>query len=194
MIGQCSGCSDTVSTCIISSWKAFQEFVTIFNDPAIQSKCKGNVFNKSVRQVLLYGSNTWPVVTKDAQQLVTADSGMVRWIFGVSLEDRINDNQFYQWHATLEPTEVPWTLDIYDDNALPKKTATMHNVDGRQPKGQPSKRLCGVIHVDMKLLNLNNEDTNNRAAWSRAIKPKKLKQHADALPIHLDSGFSTTHR
>ena len=89
MIGQCSGCSDTVSTCIVSSWKAFQEFVTIFNNPAIQTKCRGNVFHKSVRQVLLYGSNTWPVVTKDAQQLVTADSGMVRWICGVSLEDRI---------------------------------------------------------------------------------------------------------
>ena len=65
----------------------------------------------------------------------------------------------------------------------------MHNVDRRQPKGQPSRRLCGVIHVDMKSLNLNNEDTNNRAVWSRAIKPKKLKQHANVLPIHLDSGF-----
>ena len=39
--------------------------------------------------MLLYGSETWSFVTKDVQQLVTADSGMIRWICGVSLKDGI---------------------------------------------------------------------------------------------------------
>ena len=60
-----------------------------------------------------------------------------------------------------------------DDDAWPKK-ATMHYVDGRQPKGQPRKRLCDVICVDMKSLNLSNEDPNKRTVWSRAIKRKKI--------------------
>ena len=42
-----------------------------------------------VRKVLLYGSETWPFLTEDVRLLVTADSGMIRWICGVSLKNRI---------------------------------------------------------------------------------------------------------
>ena len=51
-----------------------------------------------------------------------------------------------------------------------------------------------MICVDMKLLNLSNEDTNNRTVWSNAIKPKKLIQHAGILPTHVDSGREMTRR
>ena len=73
-----------------------------------------------------------------------------------------------------------------DNDAWPKR-ATMHYVDGRQ-LGRPHKRLCDVIRADMKLLNLSNEDENNRAVWRRAIKPKNSIQHAGVLPTHVDSG------
>lgn len=39
-----------------------------------------------------------------------------------------------------------------------------------------------MIHVDMKSLNLSNEDANNRAVWKRAIKLKKLIQDVGILP------------
>ena len=74
-----------------------------------------------------------------------------------------------------------------DDDIWPKK-ATMHYIDGKQPRGRPRKRFCDVIRADMKSLNLSNEDANNRAVWRRAIKPKKSIKHADGLPAHVDSG------
>ena len=74
-----------------------------------------------------------------------------------------------------------------DDDAWPKK-ATMHYIDGRQPRGRPCKRLCDVIRADMKSLNLNNEGANNRAIWRKTIKPKKLIQRAGVLPAQVDSG------
>ena len=49
-----------------------------------------------------------------------------------------------------------------------------------------------MVRLEMKLLNLSNDDANNRAAWSRAIKPKKLIQHAGVLPAYMDSGRQTT--
>ena len=54
--------------------------------PTVQSEqnLHGNVCNMCVRKMLLYGSETWPVVTEDVQELVTPDSGMIRWIYGVS--------------------------------------------------------------------------------------------------------------
>ena len=42
-----------------------------------------------MRKVLLYGSATWLVVTEYVQQLITVDSGMIRWICDVSLKDCI---------------------------------------------------------------------------------------------------------
>ena len=42
-----------------------------------------------VRKVLLYGIETWLVLTDDVQLLVTADSVMIIWICGVSLKDYI---------------------------------------------------------------------------------------------------------
>ena len=37
---------------------------------------------------IFYVSETWPVVNEDVQRLVTADSGMIRWICHVPLKDR----------------------------------------------------------------------------------------------------------
>ena len=44
-----------------------------------------------------------------------------------------------------------------DDDAWPKKP-TMHYTDDRQPRGRPLKKLYDLIHVDMKSLNMSNED------------------------------------
>ena len=81
------GCSDAVSTRIISSWKAFRDLLPILTYRGTRTKRRGNVF--MCVKVLLYGSEVWPVVNKDVQQLVTADGGMIRWICGVSLKDPI---------------------------------------------------------------------------------------------------------
>ena len=68
------------------------------------------------------------------------------------------------------------------------KMAAMNYIDGRQPRGQPHKRLCDVICADMKLLNLSNEDANSRAVWRKAINLEKLIQHVGVLLAHVDSG------
>ena len=64
----------------------------------------------------------------------------------------------------------------------------MHYVDGSQPRDGPRKRLCDVIRVDMKSLNLSNEVASNRAVLRRAIEPNKMTQHAGVLHAHVDSG------
>ena len=146
----------------------------------MQSKqnLRGNVFNMCVRKVLLHGSKTWPFVTEDVKQLVTADSGMIRWICGVSLKDCIpmtnlslcfglnSINGMLRWNPLRFQRHL-----IHTDDAWPKK-ATMHYTDGRQPRGRPRKRLCDVIHADMTSLHLSNEDANSRAVWRRVIRQK----------------------
>ena len=117
-IRQCGGCSDAVSTRIISSREAFRELLPTLANLAILTK-QGNVY-MCVWKVLLYGSKFWPVVTGDVPRLVTADNGMIKWICDVSLKDRIPTTDLSLClgissinDAALEPTEVPWTLVTY---------------------------------------------------------------------------------
>ena len=49
----------------------------------------------------------------------------------------------------------------------------MHYVDGREPRSRPRKRLYDLIHVNIKSLNLSNEDVNNKVVWNRTIKLKQ---------------------
>ena len=134
-------------------------------------------------------------ITEDIQQLVTANNSMIRWICDVSLKDRIATTNIL---LCLGLSSIKEILRCYrlkfhghllrmDDDTWPKK-ATLHYIDARQSRGRPCKRLCDVIRVDMKSLNLSNEDANNRAVWSRAIKPKKLIQYAGVLLANVDSG------
>ena len=150
---------------------------------------RGNVLNMCVKKVLFYGNQTWAVVTEDVQRLDQMNLWCVLERSHSSGSSPIAPwSQFYQWHAVLEPTEVPWTHDTMMDEISWAKKATMHYVNGRQPRDWLRKRLCDAICADTKSLNLSNEDANNRAAWRRAIKPKKMIQHADVLRAHVDSG------
>ena len=49
-----------------------------------------------------------------------------------------------------------------DDDAWPKMVK-FQNLDGTYPRGRPRKRLYDVINEDIKILNLSNEEANNRA-------------------------------
>ena len=194
-LGRCDGCSDAVSARIISSWRAFRELLPILTNRAIRLKLRGNVFNSCVRKVLLYGSEIWPLLNEDIQRLITADNGMIRWICGVSLKDHIptTDLLIRLGISSIKDVMRYNRLSYYghlvrmDDDAWPKMVK-FHNVDGRQPRGRPRKRLYDVINEDMKILKLSNEDANNRAEWRRAIKPNKKIQHDGVLPAHVDPG------
>ena len=196
-IGHCGGCSDAVSTRIISAWKAFRELLPILTNRGIQLKLRGNIFNACVRKVLLYGSETWPVINEDVQRLVTADSGMIRWICGVSLKDHIPSADLLSRLGINSIKDVlRWNRLRYhghlirmDDNVWPKK-AILHHIDGKQPRGRPCKRLSDLVAADMKTVKLCDEDALNRATWRRAIKPevnkKKIQHNIGVLPTYVD--------
>ena len=74
------------------------------------------------------------------------------------------------------------------------KRATLHEINVKQPRGRPSKRLSDVIAADMKELKLSEQDADNRADWRRFIKPgekakktrKKIQHNRGVLPTSVD--------
>ena len=49
-----------------------------------------------IRKSLLYGCETWPESSETICRLTTADNGMVRWICGVRLEQRIRTQELHE--------------------------------------------------------------------------------------------------
>ena len=78
IIGQAGGCTDAVTARIGSAWKAFHEHLPIFTNKGISLVNHGKVYKACVRNVLLYGSETWPLPTEDLPQIKRCDHAMIR--------------------------------------------------------------------------------------------------------------------
>ena len=50
---------------------------------------RGNVFKVCVRNVLLYGSETWSLSTKDLLQIKRCDHAVISWLNYVKIEQAI---------------------------------------------------------------------------------------------------------
>jgi len=88
-IGQSGGCLDVVTARIKSVWGAFAALLHILTNKAFSIRNRGTVFNSCVKTVLTYGSETWAITVLDTQRPTVADRGMIRWIFGIKLDQRI---------------------------------------------------------------------------------------------------------
>ena len=64
-LGQAGGCADAETARIRSAWKSFHELLPMLTNCGIYLRRRGNMFEKCVRTVLLYGSETWPLSHDD---------------------------------------------------------------------------------------------------------------------------------
>ena len=57
----------------------------------IPPKHKGLIYKSIIRPVLLYGSESWLVLSRHTQELHVTEMKMLRWICGVTRSDRIRN-------------------------------------------------------------------------------------------------------
>ncbi|XP_063635176.1 uncharacterized protein LOC134805911 [Cydia splendana] len=61
---------------ISAAWAKWREVTGVLCDPRIPVKLKGLVYKSIIRPVLLYGSETWPVLGRHVQQLHVTEMKM----------------------------------------------------------------------------------------------------------------------
>jgi hypothetical protein len=178
VIGEAGGCDDAITTRITAAWNAFRLLLPILTNRSISLRNRGHVFNTCVRKVLLYGSETWPISCEHTRRLVTADSGMIRWMCHTSLADRIPtsvllDNlALNSIQAELRANRLRYYGHLHrmDDQLWPKQILNF-NVEGTIPRGRPKLRWSDVINKDLKILGISNQLANDRVRWRAAIRP-----------------------
>ena len=96
VIGESGGCVDATGAGITAAWNGFRQLLPIITNRGIWLGNRGNIFSSCIRKILLYGCETWPASSETTRRLTSADNGMVRWICGVRLEQRIRTQELHE--------------------------------------------------------------------------------------------------
>ncbi|XP_039298001.1 uncharacterized protein LOC120354671 [Nilaparvata lugens] len=142
---------------------------------------KGKVYKAAVRPAMLYGSECWPLKNQQEDRLHSAEMKMLRWAGGVTRLDHIQ-NTHVRGSFRVAPVyekimegRLRWYghVNRRSPNHMTRKVLDMET----QPRGRGRPRLTwlGLVHRNMKQLDLTNQTTQDRSNWrlrSRRADPK----------------------
>ncbi|XP_060809325.1 uncharacterized protein LOC132903884 [Amyelois transitella] len=82
-----------VKTRITAAWSKWREVADVVCDPKMPVRLNGQVSKAIMRPVLLYSSETWPVLERLKQNLYDTEMNMLRWMCGVSRKDGARESR-----------------------------------------------------------------------------------------------------
>ena len=159
---------------IQSGWKNWREMSGILCDRKVPVKLKGKVYKTAVRPAMLYGIETLPVKKANESRLNVAEMKMLRWMCGVTREDRIRNEYIRGTVKVIEASKkaqearLRWYGHVMrrDDEYVGRRMMEME-VPGRRPRGRPKKRWKDCIREDMQEKNINQNMVYDRLTWRR---------------------------
>ena len=80
-------------------------YLTLINIRGLQSPLD---FSPCVQNVLVYGSETWAMISEDIHRLERTERMMNRWMCGVKLSDRKANAELLSWLSIEIVSDVVW--------------------------------------------------------------------------------------
>jgi len=172
------GCDIAVNERVRKGWFKFRELSGVLCNRRLPLGMKGVLYRSCVRTVLTYGSETWPLKKENEDALVRTERKMIRMMCGVTLRDKEDSEVLWKKVGLVDDiltvvrkSRLRWFGHVKrreQDQSI--KRAFMHVVDGASGRGRPRKTWYEVIRKDLKFVNLNEEDTGDRAKWRNAVR------------------------
>ena len=133
-------------------------------DKRIPMRLKGKFYKSVVRPVMLYGSECWAVDKKIEQRMSVAEMRMLRWMSGVTREDRIR-NEYLRGSIGVAPigdkmreNRLRWFGHVMRrEESEVVRTVMNMNVEERRGRGRPKKRWIIHVRTDMKDKGVNGD-------------------------------------
>ena len=91
---------------IKSGWKRFSELLPLLTSQVFPRTTKGRLYSACVRNIMLYGSETWPPKESDISRIAQTDMQTVRWMYHVSLKDRKFSEELRNWLSIANITDA----------------------------------------------------------------------------------------
>lgn len=176
-IVQTGGTEGDVRMRIKAGWSKWKEVSGVICDKKIPVCLKCKIYTTVIRPVLLYGAETWALRRKEENQLERTEMRMLRWIQGISLKDRIRNEDIRKSAGVTsiilkaKQEKLRWfghVLRREEDN--PVKKAWREPIKGKRSRGRQRIRWRDGVERDMRELNLTEGDAQDRVLWRQRIQ------------------------
>ena len=175
-LGSGGGVVEAARARVRCAWAKFKELSPILTVRGASYRIKGRIYSACVQSVLIYGTEMWAMKADDLRSLERTERMMVRWICGVSLNDRRRSEDLcnllgincvadvvrrgrLRWFGHLERKGV-------DDWVSACRGLVEEGARGR---GRSRKTWEQCVRDDMKLLGLHSEWAIFRDMWRDLI-------------------------
>ena len=160
--------SQEVDRRLASASRAFGALRCVFDDNSLSLRCKRLIYTACVLSVLLYGSECWTVLKRDAEKLDRFHHCCLRHILGVSRFDqqhyRVTNSLLRDWwevsmplSGLLRQRRLEWLGHVgrMDESRLPSQ-ALFGRLPNPRPWEGPRLRWRDVVHRDLSLLGVTD--------------------------------------
>ena len=165
-----------VTARIRSGWKKFRDMSGVLCRKGMSLRMKGELYKACVRSAMIYGSETWAMKEEQKRRLETNEMRMLRMICGVTLRDRISNEEIRSrvhvapLGTVITRNRLRWFGHVVrrEDESLIKQALDMRAQ--RRGRGRPKLRWEELVSRDMRVNGLSREDAMNREYWRVAIR------------------------
>src|SRR6056300_1127346 len=97
-----------------TAWGKFRELIPILTNKHLPLLSRGRVYSTCVRSVMLHGTETWAVSSKNVNRLRRNDRAMIRWICRVRPKDDVSSDSLLEKlgindiEAVLRSSRLRW--------------------------------------------------------------------------------------
>ena len=150
-------------------WTKWREASGILWDKRIPIRLKGKFYKAVVRPAMMYGTECWAVDRKIEQRMSVAEMRMLRWMSGVTREDKIR-NEYIRGSIgvasivdKMRENRLRWLGHVLrrEETEAVRLVREMHVV-GKRGRGRLKKRWGDVMASDMRKVGVSEEDAGDR--------------------------------
>ncbi|KAF3658233.1 putative protein ASPARTIC PROTEASE IN GUARD CELL 1-like [Capsicum annuum] len=161
----------------IASWMKWRLASGVLCDKKVPLKLKGKFYRVTVRPVMLYGAECWPVKRFYIQKLRVVEMRMFCWMCGLIRWDKVR-NEIIREKMRVTSVEdkmregrLRWFGHVMRrDAGAPVRRCERLALDGFRSRGRPKKYWKEVIGHDMEQLQLTEDMTLDRKDPNRIEK------------------------
>ena len=170
------GAERTVRNRIACAWSKWRELSNLLTNRGIPLRHRAKVYAACIRSVMLYGSETWALTKKLEEVILRSDRRMLRYMAGVSLQDRVASEEILRRCGlgdilkVLKKGRMRWFGHVVrrgEDEPLAK--VGMVQAPGRAPRGRPKKTWRKCVEDVMRENEITEADARDRDMWRGVI-------------------------
>ena len=177
IISDSGSMEDEVKHRIQAGWNNWRAASGVLCDKRVPLKLKGKFHKIVVRSAMLYGTETASMRKTEEKKMDVAEMRMLRWMSGVTREDRIRNDyirgstKVVEISKKVQEGRLRWYGHLLrrEDNHIGKNVMEME-VQGRRRRGRPKKRWRDCVREDLRGKGIDEAEAHDRNRWRRLIQ------------------------